>query len=100
MVMKGWQPQVYDPNTKPACVGMKRGVNVVSQEHCMLFSDIVVRLADAGTAAQGGCCASSPSLHKCTSREAVQQDVLAPQVHMCHSPLLLPSCRDFDNHAG
>ena len=38
---KGWQPRAYDPETRPACASLIRGV--VSRDRCALFSDIAVR---------------------------------------------------------
>ena len=97
LATKGWQPRAYDPDAKPACAGMKRGV--VSRERRALFSDIVVGLAGAGAAAQGGRCPSSSSSRERASGEAARRDVLAPQARARRSSPP-PSREDFDNHAG
>ena len=97
LATKGWQPRAYDPDTKPACAGMKRGV--VSRDRRALFSDIVVVPAPAGVAAQGGRGPSSPSSRERASGEAARRDVLAPQARARRSSP--PRSReDFDNHAG
>ena len=97
LATKGWQPRAYDPDTKPACAGMKRGV--VSRDRRALFSDIVVGPAGTGAAAQGGRCASSSSSRERASGEAARQGVPASQARAHHSPPS-PSREDFDNHAG
>ena len=97
LATKGWQPRAYDPDTKPACAGMKRGV--VSRDRRALFSDIVVGPAGTDVAAQGGRCASSSSSRERASGEAARQGVLASQARAHHSPPS-PSREDFDNHAG
>ena len=97
LATKGWQPRAYDPDTRPACAGMKRGV--VSRERRALFSDIVVVPAPAGVAARGGRGPSSPSSRERASGEAARRDVLAPQARARRPPPPL-SREDFDNHAG
>ena len=84
LATKGWQPRAYDPDTKPACAGMKRGV--VSRDRRALFSDITVGPAGAGVAARGDRCPSSPSSRERASGEAARRDVLAPQARRRHSP--------------
>jgi hypothetical protein len=97
LATKGWQPRAYDPDTRPACAGMKRGV--VSRGRRALFSDIVVVPAPAGVAAQGGRGPSSPSSRERASGEAARRDVLAPQARARRSSP--PRSReDFDNNAG
>jgi len=97
LATKGWQPRAYDPDTKPACAGMKRWV--VSRDRRALFSDLVVGPAGTGAAAQGGRCASSSSSRERASGEAARQGVPASQARAHHSPPS-PSREDFDNHAG
>ena len=59
LATKGWQPRAYDPDTKPACAGLLRGV--VSRDRRALFSDITVGPAGAGASARGDRCPSSPN---------------------------------------
>ena len=76
LAKKGWQPRSYDPDTKPACAGLMRGV--VSCDRRALFADITVGPAGAGAAARGARCSSSPSSRERASREAAQREVPAP----------------------
>ena len=95
LTAKGWQPRAYDPDTRPACAHMIRGV--VSPDRRALFSDITV---GAGVMARGGRCPCSPSSRERASREAARRDVLAPHSRArCQSPPPR-SGEDFDNHAG
>ena len=98
LATKGWQPRAYDPDTKPACAGLVRGV--VSRDRRALFSDITVGPAGAGATARGDRCPSFPSSRERASREAARRDVLAPHARARRQPSQLQSREDFDNHAG
>ena len=94
LVTKGWQPRAYNPDTKPACAGLMRGV--VSRNRRALFSDITVGPTNVGTTTLSARCPSSPSSRKRASREAARQGAQAPHARArCQ-----PSREDFDNHAG
>ena len=57
LAAKGWQPRAYDPDTRPACAGLVRGV--VSRGRRALFSDIEVGPAGAGAAVRDARCSFS-----------------------------------------
>jgi hypothetical protein len=97
LAAKGWQPRAYDPDTKPTCASMRRGV--VSRDRRAHFSDIMVGPADATAAARDDRCPSSPSSRERASGEAARRDVLAPQAR-ARRPPPPPSREDFDNYAG
>ena len=69
LTAKDWQPCVYDPDTRPACASMIRGVVSPGPDCRTLFSDITV---GASVLARGSCCPCSPSSRERASREAVQ----------------------------
>ena len=98
LVMRGWQPHAYDPDTKLACTGLV--CRVVSHDCCALFTDITVGPASVGVTERSARCPSSPSSRKRASWEAVQREVRAPHAHTHRQPSPPPSREDFNNHAS
>ena len=65
LAARGWQPHAYDPDTKPACAGLMRGV--VSRDRRALFSDITIGPAGAGADMCNTRCSFSLSSRERTS---------------------------------
>ena len=84
LTQKAWQPRAYDPDTRPACAGLVRGV--VSRDRRALFSDIDTPAADEDAECSPSRSAAvvrttrrscSSSSRKGASQEAARQDVQA-----------------------